>query len=98
MIWGKLKSKALLEISGSDGSARRVACRVRFGGPWVSIRLHEDVVLERGISYRLVLLTEDGVPVEGVTVFEAESKLVRPVSLSALVFCLTAGKRGEKQE
>ncbi len=91
-IRGKLKSTAFLEITGSDGSARRVPCRARFGGPWVSVQLNEDVVLESGISYRLVLLREDGVPIEGVTAFESDSDLLRPVSLSSLVFCLTAAK------
>jgi hypothetical protein len=90
-IRGKLKSTAFLEITGSDGSARRVPCLVKFGGPWVSVKLHEAVVLERGISYRMVLLREDGVPIEGVTAFE-DSDLLRPVSVSSLVLCLTAAK------
>src|SRR5262249_6780014 len=95
-IEGKLKSSALLEITGSDGSARRVPCRAKFGGPWVSVKLYEAVVLEPGISYRMVLVTEDGVPVEGVTAFE-DSDPLRPVSVSSIVLCLTAAQGGEKR-
>jgi hypothetical protein len=85
---GKRKSRALLEITGSDGSARRVPCQAKFGGGRVRVQLYEDVVLERGIAYRLVLLREDGVPFAGVAALEAESGLLRPVSLSSLVLCV----------
>jgi hypothetical protein len=85
-----VKATALLQIIGSDGSGRRVPCRAKFGGPWVRVQLSEDVVLERGISYRLVLLTDDGVPIEGVTTLEAESDLLRRVSVSSLVFSFSS--------
>lgn len=95
-IGGGLKSTALLEITGSDGSARRVPCRAKFGAPWVSVQLKEDVVLERGISYRMVLLREDGAPIEGVIAFEADSGLLRPVSVSSLGFLFDSSQGDEK--
>jgi hypothetical protein len=90
----KPKSTALLEITGSDGSARRLPCRATFGAPWVSVQLYEDVVLERGISYRMILLKEDGARIEGVTAFEADSGLLRPVSVSSLGFLFDSSQVG----
>jgi hypothetical protein len=95
-IGGKPTSTALLEITGSDGSARRVPCRARFGAPWVSVQLQEDVVLECGVSYRMVLLRENGAPIEGVTAFEADSGLLRRVSVSSLGFPFDSSQGGEK--
>jgi hypothetical protein len=95
-IGEKLEPTALLEITGSDGSGRRVPCRAKFGAPWVSVQFYEEVVLERGISYRMVLLRKDGAPIEGVTALEVDSGLLRPVSMSSVGFLFDSSKGGEK--
>lgn len=95
-IGGTLKSTAFLEITGSDGSARRVPCRATFRAPWVSVQFYEEVILERGISYRMILLREDGAPIEGVTALEVDSGLLRLVSVLSLGFVFDSSQGGEK--
>jgi hypothetical protein len=96
VIGEKLESTALLEITGSDGSARRVPCRAKIGAPWVSVQLYEEIVLERGISYRMVLLRQDGAPMEGVTALEVDGGLLRPVSMLSVGFLFDSSQGGEK--
>jgi hypothetical protein len=62
----------------------------------VTVQLYKEVVLERGISYRMVLVKADGVPLEGVTAFESDSGLLRSVSLLSLGFPLDSSQAEEK--
>src|SRR5262245_50481423 len=91
-IVGKPTSTALLEITGSDGSTRRVPCRVKVGAPSVTVRLQEEVALERGVSYRMVLIEANGAPLEGFTALESDSGLLRSVSLVSLGFPLDSSQ------